>query len=139
MRLAAARDLARRFWATGEVDGGVSDPPGYRPDGLALIRRVLPQQYAANDATPAAVIGRDARAFWSTTTRARETPPLAKLMTLDWAQLKPVLADGFAKGAIEIGVVRDIDEQAAIDAIAASFRALPERRAAFNSPRGAGA
>jgi zinc protease len=34
--------------------------PGYRPDGLALIRRVLPQQYAANDATPAAVLGRDA-------------------------------------------------------------------------------
>jgi zinc protease len=56
-------------------------------------------------------------------------------MTLDWAQLKPVLADSFAKGAIEIGVVGDIDEQAAIDAIAASFGALPERRAAFNLRR----
>ena len=106
--------------------------PGYRPDGLALIRRVLPQQYAANDATPAAVIGRDAGGILANDDPRSQTPPLAKLMTLDWAQLKPVLADSFAKGAIEIGVVGDIDEQAAIDAIAASFGALPERRAAFN-------
>ena len=59
-----------------------------------------------------------------------QTPPLEKLMALDWAQLKPVVADSFANGAIEIGVVGDIDEQAAIDAIAASFGALPKRRAA---------
>ncbi len=109
--------------------------PGYRPDGLALIRRVLPQQYAANDATPAAVIGRDAGGILANDDPRSQTPPLAKLMTLDWAQLKPVLADSFAKGAIEIGVVGDIDEQAAIDAIAASFGALPERRAAFNLRR----
>ncbi|MBK6413463.1 M16 family metallopeptidase [Sphingopyxis sp.] len=109
--------------------------PGYRPDGLALIRRVLPQQYAANDATPAAVIGRDAGGILANDDPRSQTPPLAKLMTLDWAQLKPVVADSFAKGAIEIGVVGDIDEQAAIDAIAASFGALPERRAAFNLRR----
>jgi len=53
-------------------------------------------------------------------------------MTLDWAQLKPVVADSFAHGAIEVGVVGDIGEQAAIDAIAATFGALPERRAAFD-------
>jgi len=106
--------------------------PGYRPDGLALIRRVLPQQYAANDATPAAVIGRDAGGILANDDPRSQTPPLEKLMALDWAQLKPVVADSFANGAIEIGVVGDIDEQAAIDAIAASFGALPERRAAFD-------
>src|SRR5690606_2830632 len=42
------------------------------------------------------------------------------------------IADSLAHGAIEIGIVGDIDEQAAIDAIAASFGALPERRAAFD-------
>ncbi|HEY0597200.1 M16 family metallopeptidase [Sphingopyxis sp.] len=106
--------------------------PGYRPDGLALIRRVLPQQYAANDATPAAVLGRDAGGILANDDPRSQTPPLEKLMTLDWAQLKPVVADSFAHGAIEIGVVGDIDEQAAIDAIAATFGALPERRAAFD-------
>ncbi|MBJ7439806.1 MAG: insulinase family protein [Sphingopyxis sp.] len=106
--------------------------PGYRPDGLALIRRVLPQQYAANDATPAAVLGRDVGGILANDDPRSQTPPLAKLMTLDWAQLKPAVADSFAHGAIEIGVVGDIDEQAAIDAIAATFGALPERRAAFD-------
>lgn len=106
--------------------------PGYRPDGLALIRRVLPQQYAANDATPAAVLGRDVGGILANDDPRSQTPPLEKLMALDWAQLKPVVADSFAHGAIEIGVVGDINEQAAIDAIAATFGALPERRAAFD-------
>lgn len=106
--------------------------PGYRADGLALIRRVLPQQYAANDATPAAVLGRDAGGILANDDPRSQTPPLGKVMALDWAQLKPAIADSFAHGAIEIGVVGDIGEQSAIDAIAATFGALPERRAAFD-------
>ena len=106
--------------------------PGYRADGLALIRRVLPQQYAANDATPAAVLGRDAGGILANDDPRSQTPPLAKLMTLDWGQLKTVVTDSLTNGAIEIGVVGDIDEAAAIDAIAATFGALPERRAAFD-------
>ncbi|KTE14034.1 M16 family metallopeptidase [Sphingopyxis sp. H115] len=106
--------------------------PGYRADGLALIRRVLPQQYAANDATPAAVMGRDAGGILANDDPRSQTPPLGKVMALDWAQLKSAVADSFAHGAVEIGVVGDIGEQAAIDAIAATFGALPERRAAFD-------
>ncbi|MBL8649658.1 MAG: insulinase family protein [Sphingopyxis sp.] len=106
--------------------------PGYRPDGLALIRRFLPQQYAANDATPAAVLGRDAGGILANNDPRATTPPLDTMMTLDWASLKPAVADSFAQGAIEIGVVGDIDEAAAIQAIAATFGALPERRPAFD-------
>lgn len=106
--------------------------PGYRADGLALIRRFLPQQYAANDATPAAVLGRDAAGILANNDPRAQTPPLEKLLALDWNRLKPAIADSLAHGAIEIGVVGDIDEQAAIDAIAATFGALPERRAAFD-------
>ncbi|WP_422060056.1 M16 family metallopeptidase [Sphingopyxis sp.] len=110
--------------------------PGYRADGLALLRRALPQQYAANDATPAAVLGRDVGGILANDDPRAQTPPLDKMMALDWAQLKPAIADSFAHGAIEIGVVGDIDEKAAIDAIAATFGALPPRRAAFD-PRAA--
>lgn len=110
--------------------------PGYRADGLALLRRALPQQYAANDATPAAVLGRDAGGILANDDPRTQTPPLEKMMALDWAQLKLAITDSFEHGAIEIGVVGDIDEQAAIDAIAATFGALPERRAAFD-PRDA--
>ncbi|MBL0768436.1 insulinase family protein [Sphingopyxis sp. DHUNG17] len=106
--------------------------PGYRPDGLALIRRYLPQQYAANDATPAAVLGRDAGGILANDDPRAQTPPLDHLLALDWDQLRRAISDSLVNGAIEIGVVGDIDEQAAIDAIAASFGALPERRAAFD-------
>ncbi|WP_432769611.1 MAG: insulinase family protein [Sphingopyxis sp.] len=106
--------------------------PGYRADGLALIRRFLPQQYAANDATPAAVIARDVGGILANDDPRSQTPPLATLLALDWNQLKPAIADSFAHGAIEVGVVGDIDEQVAIDAIAATFGALPARRAAFD-------
>ncbi|HET6524682.1 M16 family metallopeptidase [Sphingopyxis sp.] len=106
--------------------------PGYRADGLALIRRVLPQQYAANDATPAAVLGRDAGGILANDDPRSQTPPLESVMALDWTQLESAVADSFAHGAIEIGVVGDIGEQSAIDAIAATFGALPERRAAFD-------
>lgn len=106
--------------------------PGYRADGLALIRRYLPQQYAANDATPGAVMGRDVDAILANDDPREQTPPLTIMMGLDWDGLKPAIADSLAHGAIEIGVVGDIDEQAAINAIAATFGALPERRASFD-------
>ena len=106
--------------------------PGYRADGLALLRRVLPQQYAANDATPSAVLGRDTGGILANNDPRAQTPPLATMMALDWDKLKPAVADSLSHGAIEVGVVGDIDEQAAIDAIAATLGALPDRRAAFD-------
>jgi zinc protease len=106
--------------------------PGYRADGLALLRRVLPQQYAANDATPAAVLARDAGGILANDDPRTQTPPLATMMALDWNRLRPAVADSLDHGAIEVGVVGDIDEQAAIDAIGATLGALPQRRAAFD-------
>src|SRR3546814_7643921 len=67
--------------------------PGYRADGLALIRRVLPQRYAANDATPAAVLARDAGGILANDDPRAQIPPPATLMTLAWNGLKPVIAD----------------------------------------------
>lgn len=127
-----ARTSPEDFLLQAQLMAAFVTHPGYRPDGLALLRRYLPQQYAANDATPAAVLGRDAGGILANNDPRAATPPLATMMALDWAGLKPAVADSLAHGAIEIGVVGDIDEQAAIDAIAATFGALPERRAAFD-------
>jgi zinc protease len=77
-------------------------------------------------------MGRDVGGILADDDPRAQTPPLAALMARDWTQLKPVIADSLAHGAIEIGVVGDIDETAAIDAIAATFGALPARRAAFD-------
>lgn len=128
----SALTSAEDFALQAELMAAFVTHPGYRADGLALIRRYLPQQYAANDATAAAVLARDAAGIVADDDPRAQTPPLDRLMTLDWSQLEPAIADSLAHGAIEIGVVGDIDEQAAIDAIAATFGALPDRRAAFD-------
>ena len=106
--------------------------PGWRADGLALVRRILPQQYAANDATPAAVLARDVAGILGNNDPRLVTPPLDQMLALDWSGVRSASADMLARGAIEIGVVGDVDEDAAIAAIAATFGALPERNARFN-------
>jgi zinc protease len=105
--------------------------PGWRADGLALVRRILPQQYAANDATPAAVLARDVPAILADGDARLGTPPLATMLALDWTGVRTASADMLARGAIEIGIVGDIEEDAAIAAIAATFGTLPERAATF--------
>ena len=127
-----ARTSPEDFGLQAQLMAAFLTHPGYRADGLALIRRILPQQYAANDATPGAVLGRDAGGILANNDPRTVTPSLDKMLSLDWAGLKPAIADSMEHGAIEIGVVGDIDEQAAIDAIAATFGALPERRPAFD-------
>lgn len=105
--------------------------PGYRPEAVALIRRALPAAYDRMDATPEAVIERDAESVLTPNDPRYATPPLETVMALDWPDFKRDVGDRLAKGAIEIGIVGDVDEQAAIDAVAATFGALPTRDAAF--------
>src|SRR3546814_9740950 len=63
--------------------------PCSRADGLALIRRVLPQRYAHNDATPAAVLERDGGGLPATGDPRAQNPPLTPLMTTPRAALTP--------------------------------------------------
>lgn len=105
--------------------------PGYREEGVALFRRILPDAYAKMDATPEAVLQRDVQGIVTNNDPRFITQPLETMMTLDFPPLKAAMADSLSKGAIEIGVVGDIDEQVAIDIVAKTFGALPERRAAF--------
>ncbi len=106
--------------------------PGYRPEAVTLLRRILPQQYAQAEATPGAVIGRLLPAIIADDDPRAVVPPLETMMALDWAETRASMADALASGAIEIGIVGDIEEQAAIDVIAATFGALPTRRATFD-------
>lgn len=106
--------------------------PGYRADGLAMMRRSYAQIYAASDATPAAVINRDQNAIITGGDPRMKTPPLETMMALEWRDLAPVIRDNLQHGALEIGIVGDVDEAKAIQAVAESFGALPPRRTAFD-------
>ena len=59
--------------------------------------------------------------------------PLAAYRALNFAKLRQDLGDRLAHGAIEIGLVGDIDEDQAIAEVAATLGALPMREASFQS------
>ncbi|MEQ1508836.1 MAG: insulinase family protein [Sphingopyxis sp.] len=105
--------------------------PGYRPEAVDLLRRALPAQYAAMDATPGGALGREINAILSNNDPLTILPPLEAMMALDWQGYRVAVADSLAHGAIEVGIVGDVDEDAAIAAIAATLGALPDRRPAF--------
>lgn len=106
--------------------------PGFRPEAIDLLRRVLPQQYAQSDATPGAVIGRDAAFILADNDPRVAQPPLERMLALEWDGFRQAAGNSLSRGAIEIGVVGAVDEDAAIAAFAATFGALPERHAAFD-------
>lgn len=111
--------------------------PGYRPEALDLLRRVLPQQYAQSDATPGAVIGRDAAFILSDNDPRVAQPPLERMLALDWEGFRAAVGESLSRGAIEIGVVGSVDEDVAIAAFAATFGTLPQRNATFDPRAGA--
>lgn len=145
----AGQSVSRSFGATGDsfVMGGTTPPqslllqfqvyaatlthPGYRTEAINLFRRVLPDQYAAMDATPSAALSRDIGAILTNDDVLSRTPPLDAMLALDWEPYRAAIAASLGQGAIEIGVVGDVDEDAAIAAVAATFGALPPRQAGF--------
>lgn len=101
--------------------------PGFRVDGDRQWQNRIPVVYDTLDASPGAIAGRDVPRIIASGDPRFGTPPLAILQQRNMAELKAATARAFASGAIEIGIVGDIDEQAAIDVVARTFGALPMR------------
>lgn len=145
----AGRSVGRSFGAAADafVMGAITTPaelllqlqlftatlehPGYRPEAISTLRRVLPQQYAAMDATPGAVLSRDIGAIIANDDPLTRTPPLDVMQSLDWPAFRATVEDALANGAIEIGIVGALDADAAIAAVARTFGAMAGRRQAF--------
>lgn len=103
--------------------------PGYRPEAAGQWGNVVPvidKQFTAQPQgvlqtkVPAALTGDDWRFG---------IPDASVLSKRNFDEAKAVLAPLAANAPIEIGIVGDIDENAAIAAVAASFGALPARAA----------
>ncbi len=121
------RDLTLQL----QVAAALIAHPGYRPEAVALLRRALPAAYDQMDATPEATIASSAEAVLSPYDPRYATPALADMLALDFDDFREAAGDSLSQGAIEIGIVGDIDAQAAIDAVAATFGTLPARRPSF--------
>lgn len=108
----------------------VSDP-GYRSEGELRYRLNINNAFARLHSTPGAALGAESGAILSDNDPRFSLQKIDEYRKLTFARLKADIGERLAKGAIEIGMVGDFDEDKAIAAVAATFGALPEREPQF--------
>ncbi len=106
--------------------------PGYRPEGVERFRKNIDNFFNTLDSTPSRALGAASGAILSDGDPRFSLQPKDAFFALDYAQLRAAMADRLASGAIEIALVGDLDEDAAIAAVAATLGALPPREPDFN-------
>ena len=119
-------ELQLQLLAAGLID------PGYRSEGEERYRRSIAQFFASLDATPAQALGNQIGAILSDGDPRFTLQPRDSYETRTFGQLVTDIGDRLANGAIELALVGDFDEQAAIDAGAATLGALPPREPEFH-------
>jgi len=105
--------------------------PGYRPEAEELFHQGMANYFARKDASSGSALSAAIGGILSGGDPRFTLQPPQTYQRLGFAQLKPVLAEPLARGALEIALVGDVDEGAAIDAVARTLGALPQREAAF--------
>lgn len=105
--------------------------PGYRHEGEERYRLNINNFFAQLDATPrSALSGKIGNILSDDDPRFSVLKPDA-YRTLTFAALKQDISERLGHGAIEIGVVGDIDEAKTIALVAKTFGALPPREPDF--------
>ncbi|WP_205518100.1 M16 family metallopeptidase [Sphingorhabdus sp. Alg239-R122] len=105
--------------------------PGYREEAVTRYRKSIPNYYARINATPGSALGYKLGAILSNND-PRFTPiPREDIEKADFTTLRETISNRLENGAIEVGIVGDIDEQQVISAVAATLGALPAREAEF--------
>lgn len=105
--------------------------PGYRPEGVARFRKNIDNFFANLDSTPARALNNRIGGILSDDDPRFSLQPKHAFFALDYATLEQDIGDRLANGAIELAIVGDIEEQAAINAVATTLGALPPREADF--------
>jgi zinc protease len=105
--------------------------PGYRKEGETLFRQSINNLFASLRATPGSALSADYGAILSDNDPRFSLGNVEDYRKLSFEKLRTDLADRFAHGAIEIGMVGDFDEAKAIDFVARTFGALPAREDNF--------
>ncbi len=105
--------------------------PGYRPEGELRYRLNINNFFAQIRATPNAALANSIGGILSGNDPRFTLQKPEDYRQLTFARLRSDLADRLAKGAIEIGIVGDVDEDSVIALVARTFGALPQREADF--------
>jgi zinc protease len=104
--------------------------PGYRAEGLDRFRQNIAIQYPTLASTPAGIAQRDLGRLLRSGDARYGIPSQDQLMARSFDELRAALNRAATHGAIEIGIVGDIDIDRTIELVGATFAALPAREAA---------
>jgi len=107
--------------------------PGYRREGLERFRRGIDDYFDSLTATPAGAYGAVQGRILSGGDPRFSLQPREAYFDLDYMGLERAIGDRLENGAIEIALVGDFEEDAAIDAVAATLGALPPRETHFRA------
>ncbi len=104
---------------------------GYRPEADAQWRNIVGAFLPTLDSQPGGVASRDVPRIIANGDKRFGFPSEAVLKGLTSAQMKGTIDPKLKNGAIEIAIVGDVGEAAALDAVALTFGALSPRPAKF--------
>jgi zinc protease len=105
--------------------------PGYRKEGEVLFTQTINNLFASLRATPGSALSAELGAIIADGDPRFSLGVVEDYRKLNFAQLKETVTDRFQHGAIEIGIVGDIDEEATIAMVGRTFGALPPREPDF--------
>jgi zinc protease len=105
--------------------------PGYRPEGVERFRTGIANFFDTLDSTPGRALSAQIGGILSDNDPRFTLQSEEAFSTLDFDGLKAAITDRLANGAIEVALVGDLDEDAAIAAVASTLGALPARDAEF--------
>jgi zinc protease len=101
--------------------------PGYRPEALRQLKKGAEQLYTRLAHTPEGPLELEVAGLLAQGDPRFGLPNQAVLQARTLEELRAWLAPQFASGAIEIALVGDLSNEAAIAAVAQTFGALPKR------------
>jgi zinc protease len=107
--------------------------PGFRPEGELRYRLNVNNFFAQMRATPGSALGTAIGGILSDGDPRFTLQPVEDYRALTFARLRQDIADRLANGAIEIGIVGDVDEDQAIRLVGRTFGALPAREQDFGA------
>ncbi|HYX46802.1 MAG TPA: insulinase family protein, partial [Sphingomicrobium sp.] len=108
--------------------------PGFRPEAAGKWTEVVPVIEKQVEAQPEAVAGVKLPILLASGDQRFGMPDAAVLSKRSFDEAKAALAPVIASAPIEITIVGDVDENAAITAVAESFGALPARKLSDSVP-----
>lgn len=118
-------DLQMRVFAALMTD------PGYRPEGVEQFRKGIENFFETLTATPGRALSAAQGAELSDNDPRFSLQSEEAFNALDYNKLKAVIGNRLTRGAIEIAIIGDVEEDAAIAAVASTFGALAEREDRF--------